>query len=181
MAVITIKGSRRAKSAKKTAAAADPKKTVPKSGGVEFPGKPLLDNLWVKLKERGETTHQLAKQLGIAYPYLMALARDERKLPNVDREVLENAANYLGIPVAQAYILAGALKHEDFFFADSLDAEIKSLYEAMSKHPHWCGYAPSRAAWEALPQQVKLLIGMLFERVTGKSLFRYAEIEGGGS
>ncbi|MCL4722877.1 MAG: helix-turn-helix transcriptional regulator [Rhodocyclaceae bacterium] len=176
MAVVTLKNSRRAKSAqKKIKAPVSP--SSPEDSAGEIQGKPLLDLLWVEVGRKGHTTHDLAEALGVAYPYLMALARGERKLPSVSREFLVNAAGYLNIPVAQAYILSGALKPTDFYHEDTLQAEIANLYDAIGKHPHWCGFLPSKKTWAGLPKNVKLLIGMFFERVTGKTFFRYAEME----
>jgi hypothetical protein len=52
-------------------------------------GAALIASLWERMGERGHTTKELAESLGITYVYLMALARGEKPIPQVGREVSE--------------------------------------------------------------------------------------------
>jgi len=140
-------------------------------------GKQLLILLWQKMGEREETTKELATNLGIAYPYLMALARNERPVHQLSREVLKNAAKYLGLPVAQAYILAGALDPTDFFYEERIHKEIEDVYKDSLGNPDWSGHTPPRADWDTSPQSVKLYASMLYESATTKKLMTYASLE----
>lgn len=154
-----------------------PLKATKKEAVVEFPGKQLIAALWMQMTERGETTKDLAVHLGIAYPYLMALARGERPVPGVDRGVLVKAANYLSVPVVSAYIMAEALDPTDFVNHSTMDQRIRDAISQMQRHPDWCGHAPSKATWAALHKNVKLFICMLFEKATGTEIFDYATID----
>lgn len=179
MTTITLRGTRRATGSKKTSSAKEKAPTQESNG---FPGKRLLDALWVEMGRREEKTRDLAAALGVAYPYLMSLARGEASITTVERVVLNNAANYLDIPVAQAFILAGALREEDFFHEKTLRHELDNAYHLMQSHPDWCGYAPSVANWNSMPTKMRLFIGLLFDKATsGNLITRQDDLSGEAS
>jgi transcriptional regulator with XRE-family HTH domain len=127
-------------------------------------GAALIASLWERMSERGHTTKELAESLGITYVYLMALARGEKPIPQVGREVLKRAADYLGTPVAQAYLLAGALNPEDFVLSPTMDERIARIRDAMTHDAMWCGLALTDEVWQQTPQEARLLICMLYEQ-----------------
>ena len=127
-------------------------------------GAALIASLWERMSERGHTPKELAKFLGITYVYLMALARGEKPIPQVGRDVLKRAADYLGTPVAQAYLLAGALNPEDFVLSPTMDERIAHIREAMTHDAMWCGLALTDEIWQKTPHEARLLICMLYEQ-----------------
>jgi transcriptional regulator with XRE-family HTH domain len=127
-------------------------------------GAALIATLWERMGERAHTPKELAEALGITYVYLMALARGEKPIQQVSREVLKRAADYLNVPVAQAYLLAGALTPEDFVLMPSLDERIERVRDAMRHDAMWCGLALSDEVWRKTPQEARLLICMLYEQ-----------------
>jgi len=127
-------------------------------------GTALIATLWERMSERGHTSKELAKHLGITYVYLMALARGEKPIPQVGREVLKRAADYLGTPVAQAYLLAGALNPEDFVLSPTMDERIARIRDAMTHDAMWCGLALTDEVWQQTPREARLLICMLYEQ-----------------
>jgi transcriptional regulator with XRE-family HTH domain len=127
-------------------------------------GAALIASLWERMSERGHTTKELAEFLGITYVYLMALARGEKPIPQVGREVFKRAADYLGTPVAQAYLLAGALNPEDFVLSSTMDERIARIRKAMMHDAMWCGLALTDEVWQQTPQEARLLICMLYEQ-----------------
>ncbi len=132
---------------------------------IESPlGAALIAALWERMSERGHTPKELAEALGITYVYLMALARGEKPIQQLGREVLKRAAEYLRTPVAQAYLLAGALTPEDFVLVPSLDERIERIREAMTHDAMWCGLALTDEVWRQTPQEARLLICMLYEQ-----------------
>jgi len=116
------------------------------------------------MAKRGQTTHQLAESLGITYVYLMKLASGEKPIFQIGRETLVRAAEYMAIPVAQAYLLAGALSIEDFVLTPTLDERVAQVREAMVHDTMWCGLALGDDVWQQTPQEARLLICMLYEQ-----------------
>jgi hypothetical protein len=167
--------SKRNKSQKNEATEAkEPRKT---KTDVEFPGRKLLHRLWNRMREQGHTTRELSEHLGIAYPYLMALARNERPVPQISRSVHERAAAYLGVPNIQAYILSGALAPDDFFAKEPLKVELENIRDSLERHPDWGAFAPGKEDWEGLSDETQLLIAMLFERAIKQNLLSRAQME----
>ena len=128
------------------------------------PGAALISQLWDEMAKRGQTTHQLAESLGITYVYLMKLASGDKPIFQIGRETLVRAAEYMAIPVAQAYLLAGALSIEDFVLTPTLDERVAQVREAMVHDAMWCGLALSDDVWQQTPQEARLLICMLYEQ-----------------
>ena len=128
------------------------------------PGAALISQLWDEMAKRGQTTHQLAESLGITYVYLMKLASGDKPIFQIGRETLVRAAEYMAIPVAQAYLLAGALSIEDFVLTPTLDERVAQVREAMVHDTMWCGLALSDEVWQQTPQEARLLICMLYEQ-----------------
>jgi len=128
------------------------------------PGAALISRLWGEMAKRGQTTHQLAESLGITYVYLMKLASGEKPIFQIGRETLVRAAEYMAIPVAQAYLLAGALSIEDFVLTPTLDERVAQVREAMVHDTMWCGLALGDDVWQQTPQEARLLICMLYEQ-----------------
>lgn len=127
-------------------------------------GAALIARLWEEMSRRGHTTKQLAETLGITYIYLMALARGEKPIYQLGRDILERAAEYLKTPVAQAYLMAGVLSPEDFVLTPSLEDRMARVREAMAHDSMWCGLELSDAQWTKTPQEARLLICMLYEQ-----------------
>ena len=128
------------------------------------PGAALIARLWEEMTKRGHNTKELAESLGITYIYLMKLAAGEKPIFQLGRETLLRAAEYLGIPAAQAYLLSGALSPEDFVLAPTLEERVARVREAMVHDTMWCGLALSDAQWAKTPQEARLLICMLYEQ-----------------
>jgi hypothetical protein len=94
----------------------------------------------------------------------MKLASGEKPIYQLGRDTLVRAAEYLAIPVAQAYLLADALSPEDFVLTPTLEERIARLREAMAHDAMWSGLALSDAQWAKTPQETRLLICMLYEQ-----------------
>lgn len=128
----------------------------------------LIRALWHSMSKRNHTVHGLAAVLDVTYGYLLALARGERPVNMVSHDILVRAAEYLQIPVAQAYVWAGVLQPSDFYNARSLRFELDNLYEDLMTNTGINMFAPSRDVWETLPDSAKLTIGLLYEKVREK-------------
>lgn len=137
----------------------------------------LTHALMTRMTENGHTTKELAVELGITYPYLMALARQERKFCDAGRAVLAKAAKYIDVPVAQAYVLSGAMDPKDFFFEDKLPSEVASLYRSLASHKMWSGFCPSEKEWAAMPEKARLLVCLLFQEATQQTFLSSMSVE----
>lgn len=130
----------------------------------------LIWYLTREIAERGWTIHDAATAIEVSYPYLQALLRGQRPIAQASKSVLAAMANFLDIPVAQAFIWSGALTAEDFFRKRSLDTEMSNLYEQMLESEDFGAYMPTATAWASLDNNIRVLIAALYERVTGKRI-----------
>lgn len=131
---------------------------------------PLMSYLAAEAQSRGHTPVELAKQLGIGYVYLTQLLSGKKDTARLGREVLVAAANYLDVPVAEAYLWAGVLLPTDFVHEGKFKAMSGEQFDVMSRHPHWGGFMPTRDEWNSLSERSKLLIVMAFEQAAGVTL-----------
>lgn len=141
----------------------------------------LIKRLWKKAAEKGIGTRELSRILGISYPYLMHLANPKNGRSTdgprgMDREVLRRAAEFLEVPLVQAFVLANILKPEDFFYKPSLAEKLEAAYVHMTQNGLWCGFAPSRAQWDGMTDDLKLSFVMLYEQTVNRSFLDRAQV-----
>lgn len=134
---------------------------------------------------RGDNLTALAERLGIGYVYLSLLYRGLRPPSKISRDILIAAAKYLKVPVAQAYLWAGALQSTDFSDEESMEMLTRvskvdgvSVYDVLSRHSKWGGFAPSEREWTMLAPKTKLLVTLLFEQVAGLNLIEKTTLHG---
>jgi hypothetical protein len=83
------------------------------------------------------------------------------------RSIFVAAANYLDIPVAQAFLLGGVLEPKDFIVEVTATQKIDDVIERMRRDPTWCGFVPTATELDKMDQKSKILIGLLYENTTG--------------
>ena len=137
---------------------------------VEFEQTPLMSYLAAEAQNRSETPPELADRLGIGYVYLTQLLSGKKDTAKLGRNILVAAANYLDVPVAEAYLWAGALKPTDFVHEGKFEAMSGDVFDVMSRHPHWGGFMPSKEEWIGMSQRAKLFVILAFEQSTGETL-----------
>jgi transcriptional regulator with XRE-family HTH domain len=138
---------------------------------------PLLNLAIGESQRRNQTMRDLAGHLDISYTYLMAVARGERPADTMARKVYIAFAEYLDIPIAQVYLLSGALKPTDFVVEATVAAKLERLFERMRSDKEWCGLMPTSAKLVSLDSDIKILIGFLYERATLSSGLGSVSIE----
>lgn len=160
------------------------KKRGPKPGSkliktetVAVKTSPLMGFLAGEAHNRGEGASELAAHLGIGYVYLTQLLRGVRPVDKLGRQAFINAAKYLNVPVAQIYLWAGALEPTDFINDFEFEVLAGDAHDIMSRHTEWGGFTPHRAEWDLMPESAKVMIMLLFERVTGISLTKKTIID----
>lgn len=131
---------------------------------------PIMSMLAAEAANRGDTPTQLANHLGIGYVYLTQLLRGLKPTERLSRPVLVAAAHYLDVPVAQAYLWAGALEPTDFIHEGKFEQAVGEIFEIMSRHPDWGGFMPNIHEWNQLPPKGQLAMVLMFEKATGTSL-----------
>lgn len=136
--------------------------------GAEPSANLLLWRLTVRARERGHSAHDLAHVLGISYPYLQALLRGARPIEGASKTVLSAMAEYLGVSVAQAFVWAGVLVAQDFFYQPTLENNLARLYDAMLNDSEIGPFTPPPEKWRDLPGDIKVFIAALYERASGR-------------
>lgn len=131
----------------------------------------LIAVMTAKAREDGLSNPALANILGISYIYLMQLITGRRDTAALTRKVLVACANFLNIPVVEAYLLAGALKPTDFVVQGRVDGVRDDAYQTMLLHSQWGGFMPSEEDWKCLPQSLQLMTMLSFEQATGLKIF----------
>lgn len=126
----------------------------------------LMSTLAARATDRGESPMDLSAHLGIGYVYLMQLLSGKRDTAALSRKVLIACAQYLDIPVAEAYLLAGAIEPTDFVHDGKFQDVKGESFDTMASHPFWGGFMPTRAEWNAMPDRCKLLVMFAFEQAT---------------
>ncbi len=125
-----------------------------------------------KALEKGLSNPETAKSLGIGYIYFMKLLSGERKTESLSRDALVQCARFINVPIAEAYLLAGALLPTDFIIEGEFSKVELSVYETILRHPLWGGFMPIQKQWDVLPESLKLLVTYSFEQSTGIKLIK---------
>ncbi len=146
------------------------KKPGTKKPDTPFEPAPLMSYLAAEAQSRNETPVQLAKHLGIGYVYLTQLLSGKKDSSKMGRHILVAAAEYLDVPVAEAYLWAGALLPTDFVHEGTVREMAGKPFEVMSRHPTWGGFLPTRDEWDSFSDRMKLFAVLAFEQATGTTL-----------
>lgn len=143
-----------------------------KRAKAEAPPEPsqLMSYLAAEAQNRNHTPAELAKHLGIGYVYLTQLLSGKKDTARLGRDILVAAADYLDVPVAEAYLWAGALLPTDFVHEGHAREMSGEQFDVMSRHSYWGGFMPTRKEWDSLSDRARLLVVMAFEQATGTTL-----------
>lgn len=141
--------------------------------------KPFLAALKRKMDADGLSPTQLAKRIGIAYSYLVALTSGMRLIANAERQRVEKFADYLEVPVIQIYIWGGLLSPKDFIVKTTLDKTLDNIFKIMEADPTLIGILPTEVEWanrREFSGRAKLLVAQLFELYSNKMLIERAKL-----
>ena len=150
------------------------------SGGAFFSiQKPLIH-----LIEEYQMTHLVAgkrmplkafcEHSGISATNMTAIVSGHRWVAKCSRELIENLALALEIPVLQVFILSGFIKTEDMAYTIDIEEVVAAIYRKMSRDKQMSYRAPIEQVWDTWPMSAKLSLCMMYEQMIGKVLFRYA-------
>jgi hypothetical protein len=131
----------------------------------EFIGQPLTELLRSKMRRDNLSFTELAKRLQIGQSYLSQLSSGAKPLSSVTDSFLRACAEYLGIPVVHAFLLAGRLQYQDFCVApESIEEQIKGALTNISQSNLAMKNAVGEAMLTALPRAIQVLLIQLYER-----------------
>lgn len=139
-------------------------------------GGALIQAVRDRCKELDLDIKSVVKSFGFTPIYFVSLSNGHRPVPSLQRETIQNIAAFLDIPVAQAMVMAGKMKIEDFFYEASLEKDLDNALVRMRQDPGWGMYAPSDKDWAVTPLRVKIALVLTFEKLRMEDLIRKAEL-----
>ncbi len=131
----------------------------------------LVKMLGSKMERDGLFVADLAKLLHVSQSYISQIFRGLRPTNGFSLRVHRRIADYLGIPPAQVFLMSGIMELSDFSSEQTLPQKLTRARELMLLDPRWVGYVPNDADWERIPQEVKMLVGLLYEDASGHKIF----------
>lgn len=145
---------------------------------LSFPGAALIEDLLREADKRGINRHQLAAELSITPPYLLALSSGARPISGLSEEKQRIMANFLKCSLIQLKMRAEILLPEDFLSDHefSVNEQLNKVIAIMREHPDWCNVAPTEDEWNSLSQNTKIGFGLLCERELGRELLQKAQL-----
>jgi len=154
------------------------RKKFPKSHAKikKFKGSAFIHKLWVTMTEKGDSPKELAVYLEVAYSYLMLLSKGDREPAGLPLDKLRKAAEYMGIPMAQAALMAEAMIPTDFFLEISIAERMEIVYRDFQADALYGGFAPKPEEWQAMPPSVKLAMAVLYENASKTQYLPHASL-----
>lgn len=140
----------------------------------------LFDWLDEQTSRQGMNYTDLAKHLRISRPYLYALRKQQRDPRNMDRDLIERIASFLGRPVISVYMGAGILGNRDFYPPGDkrLTQECQRAMDFIRADPEWSSLVPSQPQ---LSLAMQLFTVRAYEKATGRTLVKGAYDGPGGA
>ena len=128
-------------------------------------GHRLRVELKHKIFENGDNISNIAIRFGISQSYLSQLINGDKLLAGVDDDLLRKFAAYLDIPCIAAFLMAERLYAADFISSKKThDDKLKDAMAYIYQSPSGIESGVSESELEALPEKVKLLIVLLFQK-----------------
>lgn len=110
----------------------------------------------------------IAVSLGCLLGYLSQLLKGKKPLSAVGDDFLRRSADFLDMQVVLVYLLAGRLKAADFFQSPAaLGSDIAKALTEICRSNIAAETAVDMATLSELPERVKLMLVLLYERSEG--------------
>lgn len=134
-------------------------------------GRQLRLRLLERIHAQGASITAVANQLGISQSYLSQLLKGDKLFSTMDEAHLRAVSNYLELPAVIGFLLAGKLKQSDFEEPTvPLAAALKSALEVVAYSPPALEVCVDPTALHALPEPVKLLLVLCYQKAMGVEL-----------
>lgn len=134
-------------------------------------GKRLRAELKKALRNKNDSISGLAAKLGTSQGYLSQLLSGDKPISGVGDSLLRQIADYLGIPVIAVFMLAERLTAADFLAPlSALPDRLNLAITAISQSTAAMESGVETEVLVALPEQVKLLLVLLYQQAYGIEL-----------
>lgn len=149
-----------------------PKKTK----GVNVRGLALSEEIRKQMSATGTGPVEVSAIFGLSPSYTNSLLSANRPWDGTDRETKKKIAKFLGVPLISVLMLGGILEPEDFVYDDSIEDSLNNAYGALKSHPTWGSFCKTKAEWNALPLDTRILIALLYEKTMEVEIIKKARM-----
>jgi transcriptional regulator with XRE-family HTH domain len=131
-------------------------------------GQPLLRALLAMAHTRDDKLKTLAQRLGVSYGRLSQWRRHQGAFVSAKPQVVQRAAEYLGIPVILALVMGQRVGLEDLLWPApaSLTDRVRDELERLRRDPYIGGFLPAEIA-TASPS-VRLFVVFLYHELAAR-------------
>lgn len=133
-------------------------------------GARLVNLVRKKAAEKGMTERQIADEFSISPIYWNSLTNGNRLIGSLPRETMEKVAEFVEMPLVQAYVLAGQFEPKDFVVKVRLESQLMASIEKMRADQRWATLAPTDSDWASTALNVKVALVALYESVSQTEL-----------
>ncbi len=134
---------------------------------------PLAAMLRQRLDSEKISMTLLSKRLGVAQSYLSELMSGEKSFSKLDDARVRSIADYLGLPAAIGFLLAGRLRYDDFVERpQALGTRLDTAISTLAKSTWALEADASEQELSKLPYPVKLMLALMYCAATGENLIR---------
>lgn len=135
-------------------------------------GSQLLQWLIETANSRGLQMKELAAELGVSYGYVSQLRNGTKPIPGLSEDVVNAAAQFLGLPRIAVMIAADIVKPTDFYSETSdMEGLVDAALQMMRSDSEW-GPRMDPEIFRANLRS-KLLVVNLYEEATGSRLLMH--------
>lgn len=113
---------------------------------------------------------QIAHDMGITQSTLISLLIHEQPYSNLPYSALRVMARYLKIPGIVLFRELELIQPSDFLPVEDNDDLIEQIYSKMILDPRFAAIAPNNREWEKTPYSIKIMLCVLYERLTSDFL-----------
>lgn len=142
-------------------------------------GAALLGAINAMAASRQQSFQEACHAMEISPTFLAEIfaPRSRKTVDQLSNAYLKQIAAYLEVPLAQVYILAGILSPTDFVVENSFEKDFRRVLATMRQDALWTGVVPPDESFDQTGTDIKLLVALLYERVTAKTLLAKAGID----
>lgn len=134
------------------------------------PGGPLLGWLKDEADKRGESSREMAAQLGVTLGYVEQLASGLRPVNEIPQNFADACSRYLNVPTIVIKLLSGNIRMADFLHrAESEHEMLDRAMRDVQADPQLCDVLPRNLL--QLPTEAKKTIALMYAEVTSGDVF----------
>ena len=126
----------------------------------------------------GLSPGQMADLIGISESYYRALANGNRPADGLTIDKLRGCAEFLGVSVIQAAMLAEAIRPRDFVANSDqeIEKQIERARAKLTEDPDWGRVAPTPDEWAALSLNTRYGIVLMYEKLSHQEFVEKAPL-----